>query len=251
MARKNEGSKRVKLLVGIIGRKEEKIYTEAVNSECVAFHFSGFGFGTAKSNYMSFLGLSEIEKRFVYSLIPEYAERQVLKAVTKALRLYLTGRGIAFTMPLSGISSIISDAVLSTPEKEEQTKTKGEKKMEKTGKLHDLIIAVVNQKYTDKALESARLAGATGATLLHTRSIGNERAEQVLGTALKQETDTIVLLSTNEFKTKIMEAIREAAGLKTDGGAVIFSLPVDSITGIGSYAEYYDEQDDAADTKKR
>ena len=31
-----------------------------------------------------------------------------------------------------------------------------------------------------------------------------------------------------------MEAIRDAGGLKTDGDAVIFSLPVDSMIGIGS-----------------
>ena len=101
--------------------------------------------------------------------------------------------------------------------------------------MHELIIAVVNQKYTDKVLDCSRAAGATGATILHTRSIHNKQAEQLIGTSFKQETDTIAFLTSYEYKAKIMEAIRENAGLKTDGGAVLFSLPVDSLIGIGRF----------------
>jgi hypothetical protein len=36
---------------------------------------------------------------------------------------------------------------------------------------------------------------------------------------------------------QIMEAIRENAGMKTDGGAVLFSLPVDSLVGIGRFED--------------
>jgi hypothetical protein len=32
-----------------------------------------------------------------------------------------------------------------------------------------------------------------------------------------------------------MEAVRDVAGLKTEGGAILFSLPVDEIVGIGRY----------------
>lgn len=109
--------------------------------------------------------------------------------------------------------------------------------MSDKNKVYDLIVAVVNQRFTDKVLDSARAAGATGATLLHTRSMDNERAEQLLGTVLKHDTDTIMLLASSEYKTKIMEAIRDTAGLKTEGSAVIFSIPVDSITGIGRFGD--------------
>ena len=32
-----------------------------------------------------------------------------------------------------------------------------------------------------------------------------------------------------------MEAVRDVAGLKTEGGAILFSLPVDEIVGIGRF----------------
>jgi nitrogen regulatory protein PII len=228
--------KRAKLLVCIIKKQDEIALTEACNECCVALHFSGIGFGTAKSHYMSYLGLDEIEKRVVYSLIPNYCEAQVLRAINRRLKLYLMGNGIAFTIPLSGISSIVSNAILSTPMREENqpepNKTISKKERDK---MHELIVAVVNQKYTDNVLDSCRAAGATGATILHTKSVNNKQAEQLIGTTLTQETDTVAVLTTYQFKAKIMEAIRDNAGLKTEGGAVIFSLPVDSLIGIGRF----------------
>ena len=237
MARKNVTfEKRAKLLVCIIQKKDEIALTEACNECCVSLHFSGLGYGTARSNYMSYLGLDEIEKRVVYSLIPNYSESRVLKAINRKLKLYLSGNGIAFTVPLTGISGIVSNAILSTPQKDAPETQKNTPEKERT-KMHELIIAVVNQKFTDKVIDSSRAAGATGATILHTRSVGNRQAEQLIGTTFTQETDTIAFLTTYEYKAQIMEAIRETAGLKTEGGAVIFSVPVDSLIGIGRFDE--------------
>lgn len=227
--------KRAKLLVCIIRKEDEIALTEACNECCVSLHFSGIGFGTARSNYLSYLGLDEIEKRVVCSLIPNYCESRVLRAINRKLRLYLMGNGIAFTIPLSGISSIVSNAILSTPMKDDPAELQKNTPEKERNAMHELIIAVVNQKYTDKVLDCSRAAGATGATILHTRTINNKQAEQLIGTSFQQETDTIAFLTTYEYKAQIMEAIRENAGLKTEGGAVLFSLPVDSLIGIGRF----------------
>ncbi len=236
MAKRTQTEKRVKLLVCIIKKGDEQALTEACNECCPALSFSALAFGTAKSHYMSYLGLDEIEKSIVYSLIPNYAESRVLRAINKRLRLYLMGNGIAFTVPLSGISNLISNAILSAPMREDAEPTKANKEKE-TRTMHELIVAVVNQKFTDAALDASRAAGATGATILHTRSVNNKQAEQLIGTTFQRETDTVLFLTSHEYKAKIMEAIRESAGLKTDGGAILFSLPVDSLIGIGRFEE--------------
>ena len=108
--------------------------------------------------------------------------------------------------------------------------------------MHELVIAVVDTKYTDIAIEAARTAGAAGATVFHTKSINNERAEQAIGTSISRETDTVFFLTTLEFKTKIMEAVRDAAGLKTEGGALILSLPVDDLVGVGRFEDFGEEE---------
>ena len=242
MARKNTApEKRAKLLVCILS-KEDEHRLPAVCNECgVSLHFSTIAFGTARSNYISYLGLGEIEKRLTYSLIPNYCENRILRAINKKLRLYLMGNGIAFTIPLSGISNIISNAILTTPYREEAVDEPMTKSKKEKHQMHELIVAVVNQKYTEKVLDASRAAGATGATILHSKSIGNKPAEQIIGTPLSQESDTLAFLTTYEYKNTIMEAIRDVAGLKTDGTAVIFSLPVDNLIGIGRF-ESEDEE---------
>lgn len=244
MAKKPSSDRRVKLLFCIIKKGDELALTDACNECCTALNFTGIGYGTAKSHYMSYLGLDEIEKRVVYSLIPSDCESRVLRTINKRLKLYLMGNGIAFTVPLSGISSILSNAILSTPRREDSVDTQKNTKEKENRQMHELIIAVVNQKFTDAVLDCSRAAGATGATILHTRSLNNKQAEQKLGTTLKQETDTIAFLTSHEYKQKIMEAIRDCAGLKTEGSAVLFSLPVDSLVGIGRF-----DDDDDTDTE--
>ena len=236
---------RAKLLVGIISKEDEGKLTEIVNECATAVHFAGVGHGTARNSYMNYFGLGEIEKRITMSLIPSSAEHTILTAIGHGLKLYLVGRGIAFTLPLSGISNIINDAILSgvdKPDKPQGRRAPISKKKEKKT-MHELVIAVVNTKYTDAAIEAARAAGATGATVFHTKSINNKRAEGAIGTSINRETDSLFFLTTLEYKTQIMEAVRDAAGLKTEGGAVIFSLPVDDLVGVGRFEDYVDGEE--------
>lgn len=238
-------NKRAKLLVGIINKEDEAKFTDAVNELCTAIHFSGVGSGTARQNYKSFFGFNEITKRVAMSLIPGALEHDILSNVGHKLKLFLVGRGIAFTLPISAISSLINDAIITGFDKSDKAKRHGgiSKKKEKEY-MHELVIAVVNPKFTDAAIEAARAAGATGATVFHTKSTGNGKAEQRIGTTIEQETDSIFFLTSLEFRTQIMEAIRDTAGLKTDGGAVLFSLPVDDLVGIGRFEDYVDGEEE-------
>ena len=91
--KKAQSSKRVKVMVSIIGQHDEAKLTEVINRFGVAMHFSGIGHGTARSHHRSYFGLDDVEKRVTYSLIPSYLEKQILFAVEKELKLYLAGRG--------------------------------------------------------------------------------------------------------------------------------------------------------------
>lgn len=242
--RKKQDDKRVKMLVSIINKADQDTLTETLNRYAVAMHFSGIGHGTARSHHRSYFGIDDVEKRVTFSLIPSCLEHTLLNAVGRELKLYLLGKGIAFTMPLSAISNIVEEPILATADREQQTRhaTKSPvSKKEKTS-MHELVIAVVNEKYSDAAVDAARAAGATGATVFHTRSVDNAKIEQAMGAAIPEETDSIFFLTTKEYKLKIMEAIRDAAGLKTEGSAVIFSMPVDDLIGIGRFDELIDEE---------
>lgn len=240
--RKKQDDKRVKMLVSIINKADQETLTETLNRYSVSMHFSGIGHGTARSHHRSYFGIDDVEKRVTFSLIPSFLEHTLLNAIGRELKLYLIGKGIAFTMPLSAISNIVEEPILATSDREQSRHTKSPvSKKEKTS-MHELVIAVVNEKYSDAAVDAARAAGATGATVFHTRSVDNAKIEQAMGASIPKETDSIFFLTTKEYKLKIMEAIRDSAGLKTEGSAVIFSVPVDDLVGIGRFDELTGEE---------
>ena len=235
--KKAQNSRQVKLLVTITNKNDLEKLTDTLNKNATVMNFSGIGFGTAHSHHRSYFGIDDVEKRVTFSLIPSHLERSLIYAIGRELKLYLLGRGIAFTMPLSAISNIVEEPILATPDKEQQLRQKSRKIQKERSNMHELVIAVVNEKFSEAAVEAARAAGATGATVFHTRSVDNARIEEAMGAALPEETDSIFFLTTEEHKLKIMEAIRDSAGLKTEGSAVIFSVPVDDLVGIGRFSE--------------
>ena len=64
---------------------------------------------------------------------------------------------------------------------------------------------------------------------------------------MQKETDLLLILAKNEGKDSITEAILKKVGLKTDGGGVVFTLPVDNIVGIGGVRETQNTDDEAGE----
>ena len=106
--------------------------------------------------------------------------------------------------------------------------------MERT---HELIVVAVQSGYAEEVMDAARNAGAAGGTLIHAATLNNKKAEQLIGVTLQNETDILLIVTKKEGKIAIMNAIRDAAGLKTDAGGVLFSLPVDHLVGVGGISE--------------
>ena len=145
---------------------------------------------------------------------------------------YLVGKGICFTLPLTGVSSIVANGLLKGAPQEKNNGREG--KMKEDTRMYDLIIAAMQSGFADDAMNAAREAGAAGGTLIHATTLNNRKAEQLIGVTLQQETEVLMILTRREGKLAIMRAVQETAGLKTDAGGVLFSLPVDNLIGVGS-----------------
>ena len=106
--------------------------------------------------------------------------------------------------------------------------------MNENSRIYDLVIAAMQSGFADEAMNAAREAGAAGGTLIHATMLNNRKAEQLIGVTFQEETEILMILTKREGKLPIMRAIQETAGLKTDAGGVLFSLPVDNLIGVGS-----------------
>jgi len=187
--------------------------------------------GTASSEIMDTLGFGSIDKCILISTVPASVGNSMLKMLHKQLRLDSQNSGIAFTVPLTGASSIVLQMMNSTLEKNSfPDNGKGEGTMHEEGYV--LITAVVDRGFGSEAMDAARAAGAGGGTILHSRGIENEAASAFWGLSVQEEKELVLILAEHEDKVKIMSAVSEKCGMHSKAKGIVISLPVDSVMGM-------------------
>ena len=219
----------ISLLVSIVNRDQGKFIKRFCEENDVIFSFRLHGEGTASSDLMQLLGFDGAEKNMILSLLPEHKVRLVMKSISKLMNMSSPGRGIAFSVPLSGLNALAAREInqLLPEDADEQTR-----KVEKLVEF-SLIIAVYNAGYTDDVVSVARAAGATGGTVLHARGITKEQCETYFGMSIQDEKEVISILSPTAQGGAIMDALNKECGAKTDISALVLSVPVQHVAGLG------------------
>ena len=186
--------------------------------------------GTASSEIMDTLGLGSTDKGVLISTVPKLFGQKMLELLHTKLRLDAVNSGIAFTIPLTGVSKLLFQMMKQTAEKTASKNGKDESTMS-TSK-YVLISAIVNRGFSTEVMDAAREAGAGGGTVLHSRSIGNEDATGFWGLSAQEEKEVVLILAEHEKKNDIMSAVSNACGMHSDAKGVVMSLPIDSVMGL-------------------
>ena len=187
---------------------------------------TALGRGTATMEILDYLGLEASEKAVLLCMLP--SRSVLLRKAARELWLDVPGRGVMMAVPVFSIGGASAKAYLLQGE--------AENRMEKEG-THELIIVIANQGFTDKVMDAARAAGATGGTSVHAKGTGTELAKKFFGVSLAAEKELIFILSAAETRKPIMKAIMEKAGMQTDAQALAFSLPVTDLAGLRQLGE--------------
>lgn len=182
------------------------------------------GRGTATTEILDCLGLEATEKVALLCVAPR-SPRLVRKAA-RELWLDIPGRGILMTVPISSVGgATVRDYLL---------QQEGEESMEKE-RTHELIIVITNQGCTDKVMDAARAAGATGGTSVHAKGTGAELARKFLGVSIAAERELIFILARAEDRSPIMKAVMSQAGIHSAAQSMAFSMPVSDIAGLRQF----------------
>ena len=238
----------LKLLFFIIDWQKAHVVSDVFVEEKVRFHFICRGLGTASNEILDLLGIGAGDKAVVICLEQDVLVPILMKEVRKKLRHNSPGAGIAFTVPISSINDPVLQVFKQSIHKNEKIaeelelragrKTLSKARSESEGGdmadefSHDLIVAIVNQGYSDELMNTAREAGATGGTVLNARGQAHEGAVKFFGISVQDEKELILLLIDRERKVNIMRAVCEAHGLNSKAQGIVFSLPVDNVMGL-------------------
>lgn len=105
-----------------------------------------------------------------------------------------------------------------------------------------LVLSSVKASLTDKIVDTAKKAGATGATIIPGRGTGINEAKTFFGLSLEAQTDIILFLVEEHLVLTILNTIKEAGEFHKPGTGIAFAVPVEHVVGLESQVEKFKEK---------
>jgi len=221
-----------KLMITIVNRRDGEQAARTLQNMHLRLIHGCMGEGTAGKGLADLMGFGPSGKLILMGIIPGTRARIALEELQRFLHLDKPGRGIAFTIPLSGIE--LSEKLPLDPMRKAHIQKKIEKSVDimSEGIKNDLILAAINQGYSEALIECAQSAGITGGTVLNARHLSAETMAAFLGISLRDEREIVAILVTRDLKDKVMEQIAAFLHETPKAQGAIISLPVDNVIGI-------------------
>ena len=101
--------------------------------------------------------------------------------------------------------------------------------MEKGSKC---IFAIVNNGFSEVAIDAARACGAKGGTILHGRGTTSKEAEKFFNVSIQPEKEIVMILAENALVDGILKGLYTAIGGLSQAQGIAFALPVDQVVGL-------------------
>ena len=98
---------------------------------------------------------------------------------------------------------------------------------------HEAIFCIVNSGYSEAVMDAAKKLGARGGTVINARGTASKEAETFFHITVTPEKEIVMILVPAKIKDAVMHALYKEVGLNTAGHGIAFSLPVDSVVGVG------------------
>ncbi|MDR0425141.1 MAG: hypothetical protein LBH39_06825 [Clostridiales Family XIII bacterium] len=100
--------KRIDLLITIVDRGKGDKIVQALRDSRVTYNLSSVGYGASGLALVDMLGLTSTEKDIIISVVPEERASEILNILLYKFDLDKPDKGIAFILPISGVSGPIA-----------------------------------------------------------------------------------------------------------------------------------------------
>ena len=224
----------IKMLVVIVNRADGDKATKFLREQHFYFQFTCMAEGTQGSDILDMLGLGSVDKTIIFCISSGFRINAALPRVEEGLKLRRAGKGIAFTVPLLGVSlpelAIKSERISLISQLLEKLESEVDKVNNST--THSIILALVDQGNSEELVEAAKAAGAKGGTVVNARRIGGDEVVKFFGLTVQEEKEIVAILTPRENKQVIMDTINESFGVNSSARGIILSVPVDGVVGI-------------------
>jgi nitrogen regulatory protein PII len=233
---------RLKALFLITDWDKLNVLSEVFTKESCLLSFVSNGRGTASSEIVNLLGFGVTEKAVFICLVQSTDTAHIIREVRHAMGARSAGAGIAFSIPLGGITARIlamfTEAAQEAAAAQRSDMADNNNPEEKTMKAieikNEMIISILNNGNSEAFMAEARKAGARGGTVISARGISQEAMKTFFGISVQAEKEIIFILAEKDTVVPIMNAVKTDFGASSKAAGIIFSLPVDQVMSLNA-----------------
>ena len=99
-------SNKLELLVTIVNRQKAEFYMDVIQSYEANMQMACQAQGTATPDMRKILGLVDVDKTVIFSIVQESRVSDIMYQLSKRFRTIKNGGGIAYTIPLSSVIGV-------------------------------------------------------------------------------------------------------------------------------------------------
>jgi len=222
----------LKILVLIISRKDGEKAEKFLRERHFLIQYSCMAEGTLGSDISDILGFGSTDKTVLLCVAPGFRIKTALPEIADGLSMHKAGKGIAFTIPLVGMSipEIPSPKIAHAKELLKDIEKEVDKMYRKI--THSIILAIINEGFSEELVEAAKLAGAKGGTIINARGTGTDDAVKFFGINVQSEKEIVAILTRRGKRQAIIDKINDSFGVDCPARGIIVSVPVDGVAGI-------------------
>jgi len=186
------------------------------------------GKGTAENKWLRLLGLDDVEKELLWSLMPSHLTSVVMDALLAAPCLSST-RGVMFTVDVSSALHLLGTPLFAASSLEGSMSASSQ-----PAPAYELISVIVNSGGADQVMDAARKAGATGGTVINARGTARPEDAPFFGITIVPEKELVLVLCPVSNTERIMENIMAEFSGAERGAGIVFRTPVSSFSALGA-----------------
>lgn len=100
------------------------------------------------------------------------------------------------------------------------------------------IVTIVERGKADKIVAHAKVAGASGATIVYGRGTGEHEIKRFLNINIDSSKEIIIILTETGKYEQVKDAIVKAGKIKEAGTGIVFTVPVSDLIGWHHRGEF-------------
>lgn len=98
----------------------------------------------------------------------------------------------------------------------------------------EVILCIINAGFSEDAMDTARMLGARGGTVINARGTASKEAEKIFNITIQPEKEIVMILVPSDIKDAILKGLYDSVGVNTQAQGIAFTLPVDDVVGIST-----------------